>query len=570
MNIEDRIQLAFEMKGADQAATLNKILLEQKERVEALRKEYASSVVNIDDWRGRMQAAERDVRSVESAMEKAGQSTRSFGRSSVEIGRFIQDFQAAGINGVANNLEGLSMALGLGGGVAGVVTILAVVLQTQWPKIQEFLDGLDRKGPKAADALDKIKESLKSLADSKYTIEVDQSSVEQAISTLSTLEANIRRARAAGDRPDNEKERGKRVTDALQAFGGANANESGEAVFRRVFMTEAIDSDPAVQQSRQRALEASQNVTAAQEAFRNTGLLSPNRTRRLQELAAARAAQQRARQEFERVNQRASNRAEGQFGGFVQGQEDGTNAVMGVFNANPGIFAANGADVAALRLEFAGGQRTSDPGGLLPDIGGSVAGAAGMAQIAAQRAQKAKADRDLAPFLADDERENERRLRARQQAREKAARDAERDQRAADREREQNTRVGANMFGEAFGNRAQMALMQGMNPQAIARAIQQQLVSTGALNPSQAGDAAGEIVRQAGADLQQSQTQAMAQFGNAMQANAAVMQQLIVNQRAMSAEYQRTAGQFFQLLQQSRGVFSRIQSSPMGSMRRNP
>lgn len=213
---------------------------------------------------------------------------------------------------------------------------------------------------------------------------------------------------------------------------------------------------------------------------------------------------------------------------------------------------------------------TSAPGGGIVDLGGMVSGATDVARLAADRNRKRQEDRDLAPFLADDERENERRLRARQQAREKAARDAERDQRAADREREQNTRVGANMFGEAFGNRAQMALMQGMNPQAIARAIQQQLVSTGALNPSQAGDAAGEIVRQAGADLQQSQTQAMAQFGNAMQANAAVMRQLIVNQQAMSAEYQRTAGQFFQLLQQSRGVFSRIQSSPMGSMRRNP
>lgn len=87
------------------------------------------------------------------SQDKAAKSGANMGQALLQGSRGIQDFQAAGLNGVVNNLEGIATAMGMGAGVAGVVTVLAVAIQTLGPKVVEWFKSLDTEGAK----LDQLK-----------------------------------------------------------------------------------------------------------------------------------------------------------------------------------------------------------------------------------------------------------------------------------------------------------------------------------------------------------------------------------------------------------------------------
>jgi hypothetical protein len=113
------------------------------------------------------------------AAEGAGGRVASFGRTMIEASRFLQDFQAAGLMGVLNNIEGLSIALGLGSGLAGVLTIVGVAIQQFMPQIRDFLDSMRQGIPREmvdgvedlGRQLDEAKKRFKELGDqSKFTV----------------------------------------------------------------------------------------------------------------------------------------------------------------------------------------------------------------------------------------------------------------------------------------------------------------------------------------------------------------------------------------------------------------
>jgi hypothetical protein len=66
------------------------------------------------------------LRRTEEASHKAAKGGANFGQAMLQGSRGIQDFSAAGLNGIINNLEGIAAAAGLGAGAAGGVTLLAV------------------------------------------------------------------------------------------------------------------------------------------------------------------------------------------------------------------------------------------------------------------------------------------------------------------------------------------------------------------------------------------------------------------------------------------------------------
>ena len=99
---------------------------------------------------------------LEQATEKVGKSSANSAMAMLQLGRGVQDFQAAGLNGIVNNFEGLALALGLGSGVAGVATLAAVAAQSLMPQIKALIGSLgdgDRTAAGMAAALDKIKEA---------------------------------------------------------------------------------------------------------------------------------------------------------------------------------------------------------------------------------------------------------------------------------------------------------------------------------------------------------------------------------------------------------------------------
>lgn len=104
-----------------------------------------------------------DLHAVNAAADKAAAaqarvsgSSRNMGNALLQGSRAIQDMQY-GLAGAVNNLEGIATALGLGAGVAGVVTVLAVAVQTLGPHVVEWFKSLDTEGKKLKELEDKLR-----------------------------------------------------------------------------------------------------------------------------------------------------------------------------------------------------------------------------------------------------------------------------------------------------------------------------------------------------------------------------------------------------------------------------
>lgn len=96
------------------------------------------------------------VRDLSTAQQQVQGSSRNMGNAVLQASRGMQDMQY-GLAGAVNNLEGIASALGLGAGVAGAVTLVAVAAQTLGPVVVEWFKSLDTEGKK----LDELKTKLR-------------------------------------------------------------------------------------------------------------------------------------------------------------------------------------------------------------------------------------------------------------------------------------------------------------------------------------------------------------------------------------------------------------------------
>lgn len=103
------------------------------------------------------------------AQDKAAGSGRNMGNAMLQGSRAIQDLQY-GLPGVVNNLEGIASALGMGAGVAGVVTVLAVAFQQLGPVIAKALAELDVSKIKT-DGIQSLKDQLSGVIEVKSAAE---------------------------------------------------------------------------------------------------------------------------------------------------------------------------------------------------------------------------------------------------------------------------------------------------------------------------------------------------------------------------------------------------------------
>ncbi len=87
-----------------------------------------------------MVQAQQAGQKISQSMNQAGQASAKGGANMnmaiLQASRGIQDFQAAGLMGIVNNVEGIATAFGMGAGVAGMVTLAAVAIQSLSPIIQ--------------------------------------------------------------------------------------------------------------------------------------------------------------------------------------------------------------------------------------------------------------------------------------------------------------------------------------------------------------------------------------------------------------------------------------------------
>lgn len=116
---------------------------------------FAPQVVN--PWVTASTGATRATEALGNSQRKAAGSAQSLGTQVLYASRGLQDFQAAGMMGIANNLEQIAMSMGLGAGVAGAATVLGVAVQTMGPHVVTWLKTLNTDGAKLQTLIDGLK-----------------------------------------------------------------------------------------------------------------------------------------------------------------------------------------------------------------------------------------------------------------------------------------------------------------------------------------------------------------------------------------------------------------------------
>ena len=104
-------------------------------------------------------------------LDKVKTSAGNSGQSLLQTGRVIQDFAQGGLGGILNNIEGLTIALGLGSGLAGILTVLGVVALTAGPSIKSFFSTLVDGSNKVPDSVNKVAKLTDAIRDNAKELE---------------------------------------------------------------------------------------------------------------------------------------------------------------------------------------------------------------------------------------------------------------------------------------------------------------------------------------------------------------------------------------------------------------
>ena len=136
-------------------------------------------------------SAIRDLGKIKNASDRvnasmrqgAGSKQKNTGLAFLEFSRGVEDFQAAGLRGVLNNIPQMLMFAGAGPQVAGAISLIAVASAVAGPLLVKFALGLEKMA-KAGDRADEIRDRLASLTDTIFKLDMSQSTKD--------AEANIR------------------------------------------------------------------------------------------------------------------------------------------------------------------------------------------------------------------------------------------------------------------------------------------------------------------------------------------------------------------------------------------
>lgn len=211
------------------------------------------------------QQAAKSTKDLGDAAEKSGDKTRKGGANAAQalltLGRGVQDFSAAGLGGVINNVEQFASALGLGAGIAGTATVAAVAVQLLGPAVTRFLGSLNpRPVVDFRTDIERLTAKVKELEDRPAKTIIDLQNLRAASEEVKRLKdgyeayLNLQEKRTSAERKAGQ-ELEEKLTEALGGGHGFAAAEDaivGQRTARR------IANDPEIQrmQSEVKALDA--------------------------------------------------------------------------------------------------------------------------------------------------------------------------------------------------------------------------------------------------------------------------------------------------------------------------
>lgn len=274
-DVEERARIIVQAENKGFQETEARIARLEGE-IAALTAKYKSGGVGYDEYTEKGTRLQAELDSLRAAHDKASEAVKrygstqaalaklteqsqskmaGFGQSMLQTGRIVQDFQAAGLRGILNNLEGLSLALGGGAGLAGAVTVAAVAFEVFKPQIKAAWDALASGRPReAASQIETLTKRIEELKGQHVTLAVDRSELERAETQLGRLKRAQDEFRAAqGRQTSAEAEAGKAAQEAITEEGEPELVEALRAKFVREQTKKSVPLREA--QERQQALE---------------------------------------------------------------------------------------------------------------------------------------------------------------------------------------------------------------------------------------------------------------------------------------------------------------------------
>lgn len=349
-----RLILEADTKGFAEAQTQ---IASTRTALDTLAASYTSGAIGIEKYyregaklQARLDQLEGGYRRADEALKKHGSTQKAIaaitsettnkmaglGQSLLQGGRALQDFQAAGFMGIANNLEGLAASIGLGPGIAGAVTALGAAFLAFKPQIMEFLSSFDEVKLKSfVSELDAVKLKIKEIEDNPLKTTADFKAWDEAKEKLDQLTKAQAAFKAAGEgKTVFEVEAGKQFKDVFEQEG-----QRGKAVRDAMVKAEADrmganspEIKKAMEQEKQllKDIEFLKSMTAS--SVEEQGMINSQIGAKA-EAAQAAAANGAARQAEiqDRARNAISGMLEGAFAGNnAQAREDLTKRLRGV------------------------------------------------------------------------------------------------------------------------------------------------------------------------------------------------------------------------------------------------
>ena len=263
---EEVVRLILETTGPEGLKLLSTAAEDLEEELQKTARQWKNGEIDVANYMRtttRLQSQLGDVKSVLAgtndatdnaassthrvveATEKLGKTSANTGQSLLQTGRVIQDFAQGGLGGILNNIEGLTMALGLGSGLAGVLTVVGVAALTAGPSIKSYFRSLidgSNEIPTSSDKLKALGESLKHTTErleelgkqqrltNADLVEFNRLTIERTRLEREEEAARAQKANAATLSADQRKGADV-VKRALDAFGGKRVeNEVAKAL----------------------------------------------------------------------------------------------------------------------------------------------------------------------------------------------------------------------------------------------------------------------------------------------------------------------------------------------------
>jgi hypothetical protein len=253
---EEIIKLALQVQGEADVKRLNKELETEKEALIKLGTAFGglgtaqaqqdqavvSQTRKLADLNAQFLAAEKASGGLSSGLAGAGQ-------AGLQAGRIIQDFAQGGVGGILNNIEGAVQSLGLGPGLAGVLTIVGVAALAAKPLIEDFLKSLK------TDDLDTFKTGIMRIEERIKELKKEPLKLATDVRELDLAEGQLKRIiegkqffdQLMGTQSKEEAASGKQIRELI------TENPENKAAFKSVrqeYINWAVGNDGEVKQLR--------------------------------------------------------------------------------------------------------------------------------------------------------------------------------------------------------------------------------------------------------------------------------------------------------------------------------